>query len=45
VLAAIERGDAGAARALMVEHIQHAGRLVTLRFELAAARAGGEPPS
>lgn len=45
VLAAIERGDARAARTLMVEHIQHAGRLVTLRFELAAARAAGEPPS
>jgi DNA-binding GntR family transcriptional regulator len=40
VLAAIERGDSAGARKLMVEHVQHAGRLVTLRFELAAARAG-----
>ena len=39
VLGSIERGDSAAARRLMVEHVHHAGRLVTLRFELAAARS------
>jgi DNA-binding GntR family transcriptional regulator len=39
VVAAIERGDSAGARNLMVEHVHHAGRLVTLRFELAAARS------
>jgi DNA-binding GntR family transcriptional regulator len=45
VLGAIERGDSAAARKLMVEHVQHAGRLVTLRFELAAARAARQSTS
>ncbi len=39
LLEAIERGDAAAARALMVDHVRHAGRLVTLRFEQRAAAA------
>jgi DNA-binding GntR family transcriptional regulator len=43
VLAAIEAGTPADARRLMVEHVQHAGALVTLRFELAAARAQVSP--
>ena len=33
ILEAIERRDAAAARGLMVEHVRHAGALVTLRLE------------
>jgi DNA-binding GntR family transcriptional regulator len=33
IVAAIERRDSAAARDLMVEHVRHAGRLVTRRFE------------
>ena len=33
ILDAIERRDAPGARALMVDHVRHAGALITLRFE------------
>jgi len=33
ILAALERHDVASARALMVEHVRHAGRLVVLRAE------------
>ena len=39
ILHAIERRDAGEARLRMVEHVRHAGELVTLHFEQAAAAA------
>ena len=41
ILDAIERRDAASARALMVDHVLHAGRLVTLRFEQRAAASPG----
>lgn len=41
LLDAIERRDAASARALMVDHVLHAGRLVTLRFEQRAAASPG----
>ena len=33
ILDAVERGDAPAARDLMLRHVRRSGRLVTLRFE------------
>jgi DNA-binding GntR family transcriptional regulator len=41
ILDAVERGDAAAARELMLRHVRRSGHLVTLRFEQKAATAGG----